>query len=120
MKTMVADRVAGGGNLMRWSQWALVIFIATAALQALPSFAQTDSAGAAPAQKVLRLSFPTAETGFDPAQVNDLYSRTVTPHLFEGLYQYDHLARPAKIRSLTAEGMPQEASRSGCRVGSCS
>ncbi len=59
------------------------------------------------AQKVLRLSFPTAETGFDPAQVNDLYSRTVTPHIFEGLYEYDHLARPAKIRPLTADGMPQ-------------
>ena len=38
------------------------------------------------AQKVLRLSFPTAETGFDPAQVNDLYARTVTPHIFEGRY----------------------------------
>jgi hypothetical protein len=25
-------------------------------------------------------------TGFDPAQISDLYSRTVTPHIFEGLY----------------------------------
>lgn len=68
--------------------------------------AQPQVSSPAP-QKVLRLSFPTAETGFDPAQVNDLYSRTVTPHIFEGLYEYDHLARPAKIRPLTADGMPQ-------------
>jgi len=58
-------------------------------------------------KKVLRYAFRIAETGFDPAQINDLYSRTVTPHIFEGLYQYDHLARPAKIKPLTADGMPQ-------------
>jgi ABC-type transport system substrate-binding protein len=57
--------------------------------------------------KTLRYAFRVAETGFDPAQVNDLYSRTVTPHIFEGLYHYDHLARPAKIKPLTADGMPE-------------
>jgi ABC-type transport system substrate-binding protein len=61
---------------------------------------------AAPA-KVLRLSFIAAETGFDPAKIIDLYSRTVTPHIFEGLYQYDHLARPFKIKPLTAEALPE-------------
>jgi ABC-type transport system substrate-binding protein len=59
------------------------------------------------APKTLRVSFPVAETGFDPAQINDLYSRTVTAHIFEGLYRYDHLARPATIRPLTAAGMPE-------------
>ncbi len=57
-------------------------------------------------KKVLRYAFRVAETGFDPAQVNDIYSRTITPHIFECLYQYDHLARPAKIKPLTADGMP--------------
>jgi ABC-type transport system substrate-binding protein len=57
--------------------------------------------------KTLRMSFTTAETGFDPAKIVDLYSRTVTPHIFEGLYTYDHLARPAKIKPLTADGMPE-------------
>jgi ABC-type transport system substrate-binding protein len=57
-------------------------------------------------RKVLRLAFRVAETSFDPAKVNDLYSRTVTPHIFEALYQYDHLARPAKIKPLLAQGMP--------------
>ncbi|WP_346014528.1 ABC transporter substrate-binding protein, partial [Rubrivivax gelatinosus] len=36
-----------------------------------------------------------------------MYSRTVTPHIFEALYRYDHLARPVKIRTLTAAGMPE-------------
>jgi ABC-type transport system substrate-binding protein len=57
--------------------------------------------------KVLRYAFPVAETGFDPAQISDLYSRTVTPHIFESLYGYDHLARPAKIKPLTAAEMPE-------------
>jgi ABC-type transport system substrate-binding protein len=57
--------------------------------------------------KVLRLAFNSAETGFDPAKISDLYSRTVTPHIFEGLYAYDHLARPFRIKPLTADGMPE-------------
>ena len=60
-------------------------------------------------KKVLRVSFRTAETGFDPAQINDIYSRTVTPHIFEAPYQYDPLARPALVRPLTADGMPEHA-----------
>ncbi|HEU5293651.1 MAG TPA: ABC transporter substrate-binding protein [Burkholderiaceae bacterium] len=57
--------------------------------------------------KILHVAFNTAETTFDPAQISDLYSRTITPHIFEGLYQYDHLARPAKIKPLTAAAMPE-------------
>jgi ABC-type transport system substrate-binding protein len=57
-------------------------------------------------RKILRYAFPIAETGFDPAQVIDLYSRTVTAHLFDALYTYDHLARPFDIRPNTADGMP--------------
>jgi ABC-type transport system substrate-binding protein len=61
-------------------------------------------------KKVLRLAFTKAETTFDPAKVSDLYSRTVTPHIFEGLYTYDHLARPPMIKPLTADGMPRVSS----------
>jgi ABC-type transport system substrate-binding protein len=67
--------------------------------------------GAAPppadAKVVFRYAFRVAETGFDPAKISDLYSRTITPHIFEGLFFYDHLARPAKIRPLTAAAMPE-------------
>lgn len=63
--------------------------------------------GAAATPKVLRYAFPVAETAIDPARVNDLYSRTLTQHIFEGLYHYDHLARPIEIRPLTAAAMPE-------------
>ncbi len=50
-----------------------------------------------------------AETGFDPVKLSDLYSRTVTGHIFESLYCYDGLARPTQIRPLTAAAMPETA-----------
>ena len=59
------------------------------------------------ALRVLRYSFPVAETGFDPARVNDLYSRTVNAHLYDGLYRYDYLARPFKVVPNVAVEMPQ-------------
>lgn len=68
--------------------------------------ADADAALAAP-PKVLRYAFRVAETGFDPARISDLYSRIITAHIFEGLYTYDHLARPALLRPLVAEGMPE-------------
>jgi ABC-type transport system substrate-binding protein len=76
--------------------------LAVAATLALPARAQE----AAP-QKVLRYAFRTAETSFDPTQINDIYSRTVTAHIFEALYTYDHLARPSTYKPLTAEALPE-------------
>jgi ABC-type transport system substrate-binding protein len=66
--------------------------------------------GAVPARdnpRVLRYAFPVAESSFDPAQISDVYSRTVTCHIFESPLAYDHLARPAKFTLLTAAAMPQ-------------
>lgn len=57
--------------------------------------------------KVLRYALNSAEAGFDPAQVSDIYSRTITEHIFEGLYAYDYLARPYKVKPCVAEGMPE-------------
>ncbi len=57
--------------------------------------------------RVLRYSFPVAETGFDPARINDLYSRTVTGHIYDGLYRYDYLARPFLVKPNVAVDMPQ-------------
>ncbi|MBA4342362.1 MAG: bicyclomycin resistance protein [Methylibium sp.] len=66
---------------------------------------------AAPAQaedaKVLRYAFVAGETGFDPAQISDLYSRIITGHIFEGLYKYDYLARPFKVKPNVAAAMPE-------------
>ncbi len=77
---------------------------AAALALALPALARGADARSGP--KTFRYAFRVAETGFDPARISDLYSRTVTPHLFESLYTYDHLARPAKIRPLTASALP--------------
>ncbi|MDE2157725.1 MAG: bicyclomycin resistance protein [Burkholderiales bacterium] len=77
----------------------------TAALAARPALAAAPAARAAP--KVLRYAFQVAETGFDPAQVTDVYSATVIAHIFESLYTYDYLARPARIVPLTAAALPE-------------
>jgi len=64
-------------------------------------------AAAADMGKVIRHVFPAAETGFDPAGAQDLYSGTIEQAIFETLLTYDYLARPAKLVPLTAEALPQ-------------
>ena len=64
-------------------------------------------AAAAEPPKVLRYAFRAAETGFDMAKSYDLYSSIICSHIFDGLYEYDHLARPFKIKPNVAEAMPQ-------------
>ena len=64
-------------------------------------------ASAADMTKVVRQVFPAAETGFDPAGVQDLYSATIEQALFETLLSYDYLARPSKLVPLTAEALPE-------------
>jgi ABC-type transport system substrate-binding protein len=67
----------------------------------------STDAQTAPTKKVLRYAFPIAETGFDPAQISDLYSRTVAANIFEAPLTYDYLARPAKVKPQTAEALPE-------------
>ncbi|MCI4430150.1 MAG: bicyclomycin resistance protein [Burkholderiales bacterium] len=78
-----------------------------AALVAAMALAPTARAADDNPPRVFRYSFPAAETGFDPAQISDLYSRTVTAHIFDGLYHYDPLARPYRVRPNVALGMPE-------------
>ncbi len=86
---------------------ALRVIARRAALLAAALTVLTGTAGAAAPEKVLRYAFPVAETGFDPAQLNDLYSRIITANIFEALYGYDYLARPAKVKPVLAEAMPE-------------
>jgi len=65
------------------------------------------AAAAAEPLKVLRYAFPIAETNFDPAQITDLYSRTVAAGIFEGPLEYEYLARPTRMRPATAAAMPE-------------
>ncbi|MBS1162266.1 MAG: bicyclomycin resistance protein, partial [Burkholderiaceae bacterium] len=61
------------------------------------------AAAPAPAQqKVLRYAFPVAETGLDPAQINDVYSSILLSHIFDAPLTYDYLARPVKVIANTA------------------
>jgi ABC-type transport system substrate-binding protein len=58
-------------------------------------------------EKVLRYSFRIAESSFDPAQITDLYSRTVVAGIFEAPLEYEFLAKPARMRTNTAAAMPE-------------
>jgi ABC-type transport system substrate-binding protein len=62
---------------------------------------------AADPAKVLHVSLPRAETGFDPAQASEIYSGAVIAAIMEPLLTFDYLARPVKLAPLTAEALPQ-------------
>ena len=72
-----------------------------------PALAAGDNNDAPLQANVLRVLFESAETGFDPAQVSDLYSSRVNAHIFEALLGYDPLAVPVRLVPLTAEAMPE-------------
>jgi hypothetical protein len=69
----------------------IVALFAIAALVPVPAAAQADP------NKVLRVAFPVAETGFDPQAANDLYSNHVNRAIFDTPYTYDYLARPYSL-----------------------
>ena len=79
----------------------LLALAACLALLAGPGQAQSD------APKTLRYAFPIAETSFDPAQISDLYSRTVAAGIFDAPLEFAFLARPFKLRPNTAAAMPE-------------
>jgi len=81
-------------KILRWAGAAVILLIAASVPAADPA-------------KVLRISFPVAETGFDPVRVSDLYSNIVNEAIFERLLTYDYLARPAKLVPMTAESLPE-------------
>jgi ABC-type transport system substrate-binding protein len=77
----------------------------SASSSAAPSGPAPAAASAVP--KVLRYSMRIAETGFDPAQISDLYSATLIANVFDALYAYEFLARPVRLRPNTAAAMPE-------------
>jgi ABC-type transport system substrate-binding protein len=96
---------------LRTLTWATALLAALAVMPA--AWAQAASAptpapteGAAPT-KVLRYAFRVAETSFDPAQITDLYSRTVAAGIFDAPYEYAFLSKPTRMRPSTAAAMPE-------------
>ncbi len=86
---------------MRARRVLCVAMLMLAAGIAPPATAQADP------NKVLRVSFPAAETGFDPQATNDLYSNHVNRAIFDTAYSYDFLARPFTLVPNTAVALPQ-------------
>ena len=74
-------------------------------LAALALAATAEPSKTAP--KTLRYAFPIAETSFDPAQISDLYSRTVAAGIFDAPLEFAFMARPFRLRPNTAAAMPE-------------
>jgi ABC-type transport system substrate-binding protein len=70
-------------------------------------FAVLALAASAAPPKTLRYAFPIAETSFDPAQISDLYSRTVAAGIFDAPLEFAFMARPFQLRPNTAAAMPE-------------
>jgi len=99
--------------------WMRAVALALLAWPALGMAADTPAAanatlaagpaatGSVAATKVLRYALPAAETGFDPAQVTDLYSNTLLAHIFEAPLEFEYLAQPLRVRGNTAVGPPE-------------
>jgi ABC-type transport system substrate-binding protein len=73
-----------------------------AAVAVRPAGAQPPSA-----RKVLRFALSAAEIGFDPAQIQDTYSRIVTDHIFDDPLRYDYHARPVRLLPNTLTALPE-------------
>ena len=84
-----------------WATSLCLAFGATALAASPPTSPQPE--------KVLRYAFPIAETGMDPAQVQDLYSRVLVANMFDSLYGYDYLMRPVRVKAVLADGMPENS-----------
>ena len=78
----------------------------TAGLASTLPLAVSQAQTATP-KKVLRYAFRVAETGFDPAQISDLYSRTVTAGIFEAPLGFDFLARPFRMKPILLAALPE-------------
>ncbi|HEU6454817.1 MAG TPA: ABC transporter substrate-binding protein [Roseateles sp.] len=62
--------------------------------------------GANATEKVLRYAFRVAETGFDPVQVTDKYSKDAIANIFDAPLEYELGTRPFKMRPATLAEMP--------------
>src|SRR4051794_41067063 len=88
------------GAVIRTIRSALCI-AALGALVASGALAQPDG------DKVLRVAFPIAETGFDPQCGGDAYSNYVNRQIFDPLYKYEYLPRPYKLVPNAAAALPE-------------
>jgi ABC-type transport system substrate-binding protein len=57
--------------------------------------------------KTLRYAFESAETGFDPVELSDDYSRAITGNIFDAPLRFAYLAAPGTLEPATAAAMPE-------------
>ncbi len=93
--------------MMRMTRSALLALATSLALLSGVVLAQAAPGAGDAQKKVLRYAFLIAETTFDPAQITDLYSRTVAAGIFEAPLEFEFLASPARMRPNTAASMPE-------------
>ena len=86
--------------------WTRAALLAAALCAALAVASAARAAAWADPAKTLHVTFPVAETGFDPAAAQDYYSGHVMRVIFDTLYVPDYLPRPYKVAANTADGMP--------------
>jgi oligopeptide transport system substrate-binding protein len=105
------------GRLGRFGRFSSLVrvkraFCSASAICLLFWAVAAPAAAAQPEAKIkeLRTIFPVAETGFDPSTVQDLYSGIVIQAIFDTLYTYDYMARPAKLVPKAASAMPEVSS----------
>ena len=65
---------------------------------------------AAQAPKVLRYALATPVSTLDPAAAGDVPTISMLANIFDPLYSYDYLARPAKLIPNVAEALPEISS----------
>lgn len=75
-------------------------FIVLAAALLIPVCAHAEE------KKVLRYAFEIAETGFDPVQLSDLYSRIIANQIFDAPLRYAYLAKPGTLAPNVVVAMP--------------
>ena len=99
-------------RVARWAAACCLLASFSASFAAAAPVVPSSSPVVQPTQpgKVLRTIFPVAETGFDPATVRDLYSNLVIQAIFDTLYTYDYLARPATLVPNAAVALPEVSS----------
>ncbi|HEX3837955.1 MAG TPA: ABC transporter substrate-binding protein [Steroidobacteraceae bacterium] len=83
----------------------ILLCLLLAAMPAGPAAAAHE-----PERKVLRYALEIAETGFDPVEIDDIYSRDITRNIFDAPLRFAYLAAPGTLEPATADGMPEVSS----------
>src|SRR5512142_224061 len=89
------------------SRMRSIAFLARAAALSIAALLASAAPPPAAPLKVLHTQFLVAETNFDPAATSDLYSNSIIEEILEPPLTYDWLERPAKLKPLTAEALPE-------------